>query len=184
MNATSEAKARAEITEQIISLAQDGFTPTDIEEITGIRRSTLTRCLQLNGIDYDTAHKTPIEDCMNYRVEVADMRPLDAVEYLLDLMEFMFPPDNSFPQIDALDLGLTRQQAALLNFLWVRKGTVCTKDSLHAFLCNRKTSEAEWPVPKIVDVLICRLRKALKVTSWTIHTHWGEGYRLEVGGDK
>lgn len=56
---------------------------------------------------------------------------------------------------------------------------VVSKPRFMELLYNLEQDEAEM---KIIDVLVCRLRKRLKPLGVTISTHWGQGYSLVFTG--
>lgn len=77
--------------------------------------------------------------------------------------------------------GITRMQGSML--LQLVKRPRCTKEALHEAICHGR-SEAEMTKPKIVDVVICRLREALKDHGIQIKTLWGMGYFMEASDRK
>lgn len=73
----------------------------------------------------------------------------------------------------------TRLEAAILAVLLKR--TEVTKQQLHQVIENNRPGDGEGNPreetdPKMVDVLICHLRKKLKLHEITIETVWGIGY--------
>ena len=71
----------------------------------------------------------------------------------------------------------TKLQGALLAVLINR--TEVTKDTMHQVIESRRSSLKEETDPKMVDVVICHLRKRLKPFNLTIHTLWARGYYME-----
>ena len=72
---------------------------------------------------------------------------------------------------------VTKLQGALLAVLINR--TEVTKDTMHQVIESRRSSLKEETDPKMVDVVICHLRKRLKPFNLTIHTLWARGYYME-----
>lgn len=75
----------------------------------------------------------------------------------------------------------TRLEAAILAVLLKR--TEVTKQQLHQVIENNRPGDGEGNPreetdPKMVDVLICHLRKKLKLHEITIETVWGIGYLI------
>jgi DNA-binding response OmpR family regulator len=74
---------------------------------------------------------------------------------------------------------VTRLQAALLAVLLKRREV--TKAQLHLVIEQRRPTENRRPTdPKMVDVIICHLRKKLKQPEIEIKTVWGTGYRIPL----
>jgi DNA-binding response OmpR family regulator len=67
----------------------------------------------------------------------------------------------------------------VFKFLLQRKNRVVSKDVLYDLLFWRR-AEAEEPEPKIVDVYICKLRRALEPHGLEIETIWGVGVCLKL----
>jgi DNA-binding response OmpR family regulator len=73
-----------------------------------------------------------------------------------------------------LALGLTKMEARLMRALAERAGRVVNKGALMDAMYFDRPREAE---PKIVDVMMCRIRRKLKGSAWVVETVWGQGYR-------
>lgn len=71
---------------------------------------------------------------------------------------------------------LTRTEEALMRALIARE--VASRDFIMHFLYCVKPEDA--PEPKIIDVLVCRLRPKLKPFGIEIATVWGRGYSLDA----
>lgn len=75
----------------------------------------------------------------------------------------------------------TRQQSAVLAVMLKRNEI--TKSQIHQILeQNRPTEGREATDPKLVDVVICHLRKKLKPHNIVIETIWGTGYLIPPKG--
>jgi hypothetical protein len=72
---------------------------------------------------------------------------------------------------------ITRLQASLLAVLIVRNEV--SKDTMHQIIESRRPPGKEETDPKMVDVVICHLRKRLKPFSLKINTLWACGYYME-----
>lgn len=77
---------------------------------------------------------------------------------------------------------LTPLQAALLALLC--KKTEATKESLHRVVEQRRSPSKDETDLKMVDVVICHLRKRIKKYGLTITTVWGRGYFMEPSMQK
>jgi hypothetical protein len=73
---------------------------------------------------------------------------------------------------------VTRQQASLLSVL-IRRNEV-SKDMMHQIIEKcRPPNKDDQTDPKMVDVVICNLRKRIKKTGLKIETMWGCGYFMK-----
>jgi len=73
------------------------------------------------------------------------------------------------------DLGLTPQEGRLFGLLKSKEGQLVRRDSILDALYFDKSKEAE---PKIVDVLLCRVRRKLSKAGWRIESIHGTGVRM------
>ena len=71
-------------------------------------------------------------------------------------------------------LGLTKMESRLMRALTERLDRMVGKGALMDAMYFDRGHEAE---PKIVDVLVCKIRKKLRGSCWQIETIWGQGYR-------
>ena len=76
-----------------------------------------------------------------------------------------------------LSLGLTKMEARLMRALAEKPDRMVSKSALMDAMYFDRAEEAE---PKIVDVLVCRIRRKLRSSPWTIETVWGQGYRARI----
>lgn len=70
---------------------------------------------------------------------------------------------------------VTPMEAQILTTLLRRVDT--TKQQLHTAITSKRP-DSDGPEIKIIDVVICKLRKKLKAFSITIETSWGRGYYI------
>ena len=81
------------------------------------------------------------------------------------------------PDPDWAAAGLTRMEARLMRALAEKPGRVVGKGALMDAMYFDRVQEAE---PKIVDVLVCKIRRKLRGSARTIETVWGQGYRARL----
>jgi DNA-binding response OmpR family regulator len=79
-----------------------------------------------------------------------------------------------------LKLGLTKMEARLMRALAEKQDRMVSKGALMDALYFDRGHEAE---PKIVDVLVCKIRRKLRGSAWCIETVWGQGYRARIARD-
>lgn len=72
---------------------------------------------------------------------------------------------------------VTRLQASLLAVLLVR--TEVSKEAMHQVIEQRRKANTSETDPKMVDVVICHLRKRLRPFKLKITTLWACGYYME-----
>jgi DNA-binding response OmpR family regulator len=90
-----------------------------------------------------------------------------------------FDDDEALKFACARFFKVTRLEAAILGVLLKRSEV--TKTQLHLVIEQNRPSEGrEETDPKMVDVVICHLRKKLKPHELSITTVWGIGYLMPV----
>jgi hypothetical protein len=114
----------------------------------------------------------------DHRRIVQDMKPLDAVEYLLGVIE-EYVPEKYTPEPEVPFEGGGPSVRRSFRFMLKHEGKDVTKKALYDALYWDILTTREMPQPKIVDVWICKLRAKLKGTEYSIKTIHGEGFRLE-----
>ena len=72
---------------------------------------------------------------------------------------------------------LTAQEHTVLSLLHAARGQVIARERILTTLYPIEADEAEI---KIVDVIICKMRKKLEPLGVSIQTAWGRGYRLTL----
>jgi two-component system cell cycle response regulator CtrA len=85
--------------------------------------------------------------------------------------------DKRVVSIDDQPVHLTGKEYGILELLGLRKGTVLTKE----MLLDHLYGGVDEPELKIIDVLVCKLRKKLAQATGGNHyieTVWGRGYVL------
>lgn len=76
--------------------------------------------------------------------------------------------------------GLTPEEASLLAILWRRSPAVVRKAALFDLLFGDRLDGG--PEPKILDVVVCKVRRKVEILAGCIETVWGVGYRLTPQG--
>ncbi len=79
------------------------------------------------------------------------------------------------------DFALTKLESRLMRALCERLDKVVGKPALmDALYFDRVADE---PEAKIVDILVCKLRKKIRHSGYEIETVWGHGYRARLAKD-
>lgn len=142
----------------------------------GASKSSLHRTAKRNGLrlvsSYQPGHARLAD-------QVADMKPAEAVRYLLDLVESLFVDFNPDPVAAIAAHGFTAQQARLLLVLVQAGGRAVGLDHLTVRLAP---CAADPLGGNHVSVVVCRVRKRLAALGWPVQivTVWGQGFRLEI----
>ncbi len=87
-----------------------------------------------------------------------------------ELEEALFRPDFRVPP----EWRLRRQEVTLLGALIASGDAVLTRAAMMSALYGSD----DWATPKILDVIMCKMRTKLKPHGITVETVWGRGYRL------
>lgn len=162
-------KISPEVIAGIHSLASQGYTPTEISERLPICRQTATR-----HVDFPI--KGPRSRIRTHREVVQSMTPVEAVDYLLDVIEVLQEDPDRDRLVAIVRSGFTTQEATLLDYLAQREGKACHREKLHLALSTGKSVD-EMAEAKLVDVVLCKVRKKLPAGA-IIRTIWGHGYEF------
>ena len=113
-----------------------------------------------------SADKWLLREVEQLRAQNAELRArLELIE--TDFSAFVLPGDEFAP--------LTPTERSIVKIMFDRNGSSVSKKGIHDVLYALR-GDREVPDPKIIDVLICKLRP--KLTAWLVETHWGIGYSL------
>lgn len=132
-----------------------------------------------------------IRACLEYQVEVGNITELPAPDWpptgrrANRLPTFMRSGSEMIQLLSCQRaLGLTPLEAAFMMVLMKRDEA--DKDTLHYVIetqrALRRADNPEMTDKKMVDVIICKLRKKLKKFNVDIKTIWGRGYYIEEDG--
>lgn len=77
---------------------------------------------------------------------------------------------------DVLQHRFTKGESAVFAALRNAKGAVVSKEAVYDAVYGNDPDGG--PEPKILDVFICKIRKKLVGSGYTIVTHWGLGWRM------
>lgn len=155
--------------ERALAMAKEGMTTPQIAEELGISDATARRYLR----EADVRALQRAEQSVRQRVE--QMRPSEAVDYLLGVVDALTGALGDAEDISRFGKFSHSETRVLARLLASAPGLV-TKDQLyHALTYDRV---GEYPDEKIVDVYICKIRKKLRGAR--IVTQWGVGFRIEV----
>lgn len=107
---------------------------------------------------------------MQRRLDELECERDDARARIAELEEALFRPDFRVPP----EWKLTRQEVTLLGSLIASGDAVLTRAAMMSALYGSD----DWATPKIIDVLMTKMRAKLKPYGIAVETVWGRGYRL------
>lgn len=163
---------RIKDTERLKQLVADGHSVASIAGEFDVSRMSVARALKRNNIADVTDGRQSVT---TLRKAVEDMKPSEAVEYLLEVIEEFTPSEDAEKVMKIMSLlPVTQLEAKLLLILATRRGNPVSKNQIMNVLYAHRVS-GEVPDEKIVDVKIHSLRKKLNLNITTI---WGIGFMI------
>lgn len=169
-------KVTEEYDAQIPELIEAGYTIREISKELGISYEGARNAISRRGLkakpeinNYKTIHKSMSKD--------------DAIQYLLDCVEVLEGVGSIKIARNRWGFHVTIMQARILHTLEARSPSIISKTSLYDAMYFDVLHD-DPPEPKIVDVQVCKIRKAMPESFGKIHTAWGEGYWLELAEKK
>lgn len=161
--------------EAMRAMAAAGLSSTDLAYEFGCSRTAISRRAKRHGIEI-TGNKKVLPRTI--RREVLDMKPQDAIEYLLNCIEILCEAQDVSVLAEVVDAGFTATESQFLILFF--GDSVVTKEKAMSSLYSVRSAD-EIPEPKILDVMVCKIRAKLRKLGWdaSIKTIWGVGYRGE-----
>lgn len=138
-----------------------GDTWTEIAKRYGVADSAVRTAAKRRGI---------AKGVKTLRTSVEEMKPLDAVEMLLGIIEAW---DEDGHPVDALNLSPLQRRIAVA--LHDAAPHLVTRDRIWAILYGDRIASDDYPGEKTVDVHVCLARKRLG--RGYIENVWGRGWR-------
>lgn len=161
----------SETVEQVREMAAQGAHPTEIARELGIPRHQVYNMSKRHSI----ALPTRTFDYNTIRDQVQDMKPRQAVEHLLYIVEELLGGPQDFVEASEVD-GIPRCVVKLYLALYRASPCVLTKEQLLLIVTANPLEPAQLD---LVGVKICNLRKYLP-PYLVIHNDWGKGYWMEI----
>lgn len=110
------------------------------------------------------------------------MKPLDAVNYLLDLLDFLLPPPVAECEWQFASGKLPPQGKRLVRLLASARGAVVSREAMFGALYGDRP-DADWPEGRGIEVVLCKVRKVVTAEGLVLKTHWGVGVALHAPKD-
>ena len=155
--------------------AADGLTATAIGAEFGMSRFAVMRKAKTLGIEVKGSQ---IPKVASIERAVADMSTSEAVDFLLELIRQLVPALEEDQVLKVCHHGFTATEAQVL--VMVFGGRFMPKETIYDAIYGTRAS-GELVNPKIIDVMICKIRKKIKEKGWdaVVKTTWGRGYHGE-----
>ena len=157
--------------QKLLEAGSARICPAELARQECVSRSVVWHSMNLHGVKLA---RLPLSATGNHRDLVAEMRPLEAVEYLLNQIEVLVGADSTGQFWQWPGVHLTRQEKQLIHALGQAKGCIVSKAQLLAKIASLKLGDG--PADIIVNVLICRVRAKIKASQVRIVNVRGEGY--------
>lgn len=154
-------------------LITSGHTNREIAELVGETPERVRSAVNRAGL----SSVIPSPETVRSRAE--DMKPADAANYLLAVLEQWLPALHGMNhEVDGWGMCMTSMERLLLVLLVDASPNFVSRSMIMDCLYVTR-SEDEVPFDKIVDVFVSKLRKKLPASRGVIVTVWGQGYRFE-----
>jgi len=141
------------------------LTPEEAIEQFGTTAAELTRwveAIEKHGVRGLMANNFAPE---NVAPKLADLPTIENGRVFVDV-------ENRILRIDGVQVFVTPNQFRFLSLLIYRAPESVSRDEAYAFLYDGETRKPAW---KILDVMVCKLRRTLG--EGAIETVWGRGWR-------
>lgn len=145
--------------------------------VEGVPVCAIARATQHATEDVSTSLKQALSAGLIVELPKPDWNPKDPVSGRSPAFKASIVSDEQYLSSIVRTFGLTKLQARMFAVLLRRNEA--TKDMLHAVVeANREAQNKEETEKKIVDVVICNLRKRLTPQGILVTTIWSCGYCL------
>lgn len=168
--------SRAQIdADELAQRAADGLSATAIGRDMGHRRQVVMRRAKALGIDVNGGRLPKISTIES---AVADMPMSQAVDFLMEIIKQLVPALEEYRVLEVCRHGFTATEAQV--FVMVFGDRLVAKEVIYNAIYGTRAS-GELVDQKIIDVMICKIRKKIKAKGWDalIHTTWDRGYHGE-----
>lgn len=154
-------------------LVSSGYTNREIADLAGENVNAARTAVYRRGF------KSVIPSSGTVRSRAEEMKPLDAVNYLLGVLDQWLPAlSNHTHEIDGWGIHLQPMERLLLALLVDASPRVVSRNQIMDCLYSTR-ADGEIPADNIVSVLIAHIRKKLPTEMGSIANMHGRGYRFE-----
>lgn len=164
--------------DDLLAAKRDGQSQAETARRFGVSHTAVLRAEQRQGVNLERVNRK--KPWITHRDAVADMKPTDAVEYLLEVIAQL--QDEIEPVWVWPGVHLPPKQKLILRCLAEAKGAVVPRAAIMRAYMRGAAGQLA-PDSKILDVQICRLRPAVAAHGIEILTAHTEGYALYAPPD-
>lgn len=154
-------------------LVDQGKTTAQIADLYDLPDSTVRGRANRAGIKLSRSRAPDI------RSIAEEMEPLDAVEYLIGVVEQLQAITGVETAQETWGFHLTKTERRILSSLVSASPRTLNRETIFNAMYYDVADADDLPEIKIVAVLICRIRKKMPANVGHIHNVWGQGYRFE-----
>ena len=169
--------ARALSREQLLDAQSRGLSVSQLAREAGCHRNTAVKSASDYGVALRRGNR--LDGWPTPREIVQPMAPLDAVAFLLELIDALVAPVPEVLDWRDTGLALTVLERRLVMCLAERPGRTVPREWLLRALYGDRSVD-EWPAEKTLDVHICHARRKLCGSGMEIRTEWGVGFSLHA----
>lgn len=163
--------------DDLLAAQASGLYRAKAAEHYNVSTATIDRAERREGIKLARSVRGETGFDRDHRDAVQDMQPLEAVEYLLEVIEALRAPVHHEWQLPGVHL--TRSERQIVYALVTSGPRILTRSrAMDALMFGREADDP--PQDKIVDVFVSRLRQKLSGCGITITTHWGQGWTISA----
>lgn len=158
-----------------------GLSPFQLATQLAVHHTTVLRAEKQEGVMLERSLRRGGKQRLpSHREIVQDMKLLDAVEYLLGVIEDAIPPEHVVSAWKFAGVHFTLAEKRIIQALANAGGRVVSKE---AMLDAATMENGDPPDILIINVYICKIRRKAKNLPFQIITHWGLGYSIEASAD-
>lgn len=156
------------------ALADEGFGVSFIAREFGYSTSWARRTAHRLGVEIQSRRNA----YPNLRARVEDMQKLDAIDYLLTVVEKCFTPPQELEIRAIMAYGFLRKEAAIVVAFMHSPTGKLTRERVHATIIMFCIDASAIPSDRAVDVSMCLIRNRVKQLGWPviIETLRGDGF--------
>lgn len=163
--------------ETLVGAANDGMCPQALAREIGLKRNDVVYAEKKFGVRLPRS-RGKYSGARSLRQTIGDMKPAAAIEHLLGIIETYIPPLEEVCGWFLPGVRLTPLQTRLVLALARHPGRLFSTEQIMLKLYGDLNTDA--PSPKIVQVLICKVRPLIAPLGFSIETVYGHGVRMHV----